>query len=148
MLFPLDLCTANWNPFIVKKLSVHMQRLFSPYFFSGGTQSFFYLSIWYAWETDKIDRKFARHILLKLIFAESLIVSIPSNCARCFIQFCNGLTIICLLFSLRWLPPTLCSPQKIKFGGFKCNLIWETWLELFSFQGGDFFQFCCWLYHY
>lgn len=121
---------------------------FFPILFLCGTQSFFYLSIWYAWETDKIDRKFARHILLKLIFAESLIVNIPSNCAWCFIQLCNGLTIICLLFSLRWLPPTLCSPQKIKFGGFKCNLIWETWLELFSFQGGDFFQFCCWLYHY
>lgn len=73
---------------------------------------------------------------------ENLIVSVPSvdplfTWGGFFISSFNGLTIICLLFSLRWLPPTLCSPQKIKFGGFKCNLIWKTWLEHFSFHGDD-----------
>lgn len=85
--------------------------------------------------------KFARHILLKMIWLKTLLLAYHQlmHCSSgrvfyfVFQWFNNHLSFIFIAM----VTPTLCSPQKIKFGGFKCNLIWKTWSEHFSFHGDD-----------
>lgn len=85
--------------------------------------------------------KFASHILLKMIWLKTLLLAYHQlmHCSSgrvfyfVFQWFNNHLSFIFIAM----VTPTLCSPQKIKFGGFKCNLIWKTWSEHFSFHGDD-----------